>query len=612
MKKIALSLLMIFLCVFCAWSVSYGIEEYFVQVIVGKNAVHFVNEDIAMNFYTPGHGFYRDIPYKFTGSPVTARITDVECSENFTHESSDGYYSMKIGNENKTVSGLNNYNISYSYDLGEDLNEGYDEFYMDLLGNGWECPTDSFGFAVFIPEEGLNTDDLFISATSGRYGSGRQVDYLISEYMGYYVILGSVENLRAGEAVTLRVELPDHWYEGARQMWDVTSVFKILAPYISIVLVVIAFILWLAYGKDKQPIIMARFEEPEGFSPMVVGYLADGSVDDKDIISMIFNWADRGLLKINEQKKNKFSFTKTAEIEDSAPKAERDLFNAFFRGCGIDGTLSLSDLQRNNFAQAMLNAKVNVSKYFTKERKLNSKKAGVLGVLIGFFTPIPLILMFASRFMSEYSIAEQAALSIVSVFIALMSILFQWLVFRKWYLRRSNIVPVILAALPCVLALAVGFAVCGSWIIPFTCSLSAYLLALFTIIMGKRSEYGQKMLEEVLGYREFIEKAEVDELKMMIEKDPQLYYKKLSYAIVLGLEDTWAKKFEGIAIAQPTWYVGVRPFDVIYFSNMAGRMRTVVAANSVAQAAGKGVGGGGFHSTGFAGGGFGGGGGHAW
>lgn len=612
MKKKALSILIITLCLFSAFSISYGIDNYNVQFVVGKDAVHYVTEDIAMNFYTPGHGFFREIPYLFEGSPVRARIKDVECSAPYEAEYSDGYYSMKIGDADRTVVGVQDYRIQYSYDLGQDYNEGYDEVYIDLLGNAWECPTENFSFAVYFPKKGLSLNDFSAWVTTGSYGSNKQVSYDLGETELYYVILGQVKNLRAGQAVTLRLELPDGWFVDARPMWDARPVMSIVAPYLSIILVLIAALLWKKYGKDKTPIITARYEAPEGFSPMVIGFLADGSVDDKDITSMIFNWADRGLLTINEKKKDKFTFTKLNDIEATAPAAEVKLFNAFFRGCQIGKEQTLERLRMNNFAESMLQAKVTVGKYFTKDKKLHSGKARALAVLTGFATVVPLILMSCAITLCEFCLGDFAACLVISFVATLLMILNMFLVFRKWYIRKSNVCSFMLTLILPAILLFGSYVISLTWIIPLICIASSYVLSIFTIIIDKRTEYGQKMFEEVLGYREFIDKVSMDELKLMIDKDPEIYYKVLSYAIVLGLENKWAKKFEGLSIPQPSWYTGSNVVDMMYYSHLASRMRTAVVTNSIPQTAGKAVGGTGFHSTGFAGGGFGGGGGHAW
>ena len=42
---------------------------------------------------------------------------------------------------------------------------------------------------------------------------------------------------------------------------------------------------------------------------------------------------------------------------------------------------------------------------------------------------------------------------------------------------------------------------------------------------------------------------------MMIDENPNFYFKHLSFAQVLGLTKTWEKKFAKIDVPQPSWYI---------------------------------------------------------
>ena len=93
-----------------AFATDYYIEDYNVDVEVGNNAVHSVQETLQFNFQNPRHGFYREIPYDYTDySGVEARITDLSCSDPYETERSNGYLVMKIGSADTTVQGRRTY-----------------------------------------------------------------------------------------------------------------------------------------------------------------------------------------------------------------------------------------------------------------------------------------------------------------------------------------------------------------------------------------------------------------------------------------------------------------------------------------------------------------------
>lgn len=135
--------------------------------------------------------------------------------------------------------------------------------------------------------------------------------------------------------------------------------------------------------------------------------------------------------------------------------------------------------------------------------------------------------------------------------------------------------------------------------------------AFFASIMSRRTPYGDKILEKVLGFREFIKEAEKDKLEMMFASNPSYFYDILPYAIVLGLSDQWSRHFEGLAVESPSWYRGHRydRFNTRTFERDLNRnFQSLNSAMSSSPSGSSGS----SSSGGFSGGGSGGGGGSSW
>ena len=97
----------------------------------------------------------------------------------------------------------------------------------------------------------------------------------------------------------------------------------------------------------------------------------------------------------------------------------------------------------------------------------------------------------------------------------------------------------------------------------------------------------------------------------MLEENPQLYYKILPYAQVLGVTNEWEKKFENILIEPPTWCHGTNStvFDYMIFNRtMSHALMTAMQRPDSKGGGGISGAGGGGSFGGFGGGGFGGGG----
>lgn len=148
-----------------------------------------------------------------------------------------------------------------------------------------------------------------------------------------------------------------------------------------------------------------------------------------------------------------------------------------------------------------------------------------------------------------------------------------------------------------------------TWFTYVACGIAVIILALFMFFGSKRTKAGNQVYGQILGFKEFIKKAELDRLKMLVEENPGYYYDIMPYAYVLGLSDQWIENFETMHMPEPDWYSGRDPFgDAIFYS----MVRSANACATPPETSGGGSSGGGFSGGGFSGGGSGGGGGGAW
>ena len=147
-----------------------------------------------------------------------------------------------------------------------------------------------------------------------------------------------------------------------------------------------------------------------------------------------------------------------------------------------------------------------------------------------------------------------------------------------------------------------------TWFTYVACGIAVIILALFMFFGSKRTKAGNQVYGQILGFKEFIKKAELDRLKILVEENPSYYYDIMPYAYVLGLSDQWIANFETMHLPEPDWYSGRDPFgDAIFYS----MVRSANACATAPETSGGGSSGG-FSGGGFSGGGSGGGGGGAW
>jgi uncharacterized membrane protein YgcG len=148
----------------------------------------------------------------------------------------------------------------------------------------------------------------------------------------------------------------------------------------------------------------------------------------------------------------------------------------------------------------------------------------------------------------------------------------------------------------------------------------------FYHLLKAPTQAGAKILDEIEGFRIFLDTAEKDRLEKLNppEVTPEVFERFLPYAIALDCENHWSKRFEAEAAAaaaedpmrgsayaySPLWYSG-GSFDRLgtagFVSAIGASVASAAAASSVAPGSSSGSGGGGF-----SGGGGGGGGGGGW
>lgn len=623
MKRLAIfvSLLLFLIPLNAAVNPNY-ISSYHVEVDISEDNIYSIQETIDFFYRRSSHGFYRSIPttYNFNDpnrANQRAHISKIKVDESYSKSYQNNYTILQVGDANRTVVGPKRYQLSYNYNLGNDPNQGYDEFYFNLVGDAWDVEIENFTFAIRFPQP-INSEKIWFSA--GRYGSvsAEGIQYRLSE--DRTLIEGEyLKSLQPNEALTVRVELPDSYF---MLQVDHQARAANINLWLSLVAIILAVFIWLRFGKDDDLVIVTQFSAPDGLTPMDVGYIIDEELNVHDVTSMIFYWADLGYLTILEER-GKFSFRKEREL-NSGSDHEKRLFQAFFRDA-TNNLITMSDLE-GKFSIEFKKIAHRVESYYRGPRAITSMKSRNMAILSGVLLIIP-ALGFTLATTANYIDSLTMVAFITSLGFGVVFATLVFVMMRSWLIRKPlakviwSLLLVFLAMLGGTLLTSVAVMARNDFLLSSTEAAKAIvpsaIIAFFAVITRKRSEYGQKTIEAILGYREFIDRVEIDRLKRMIDEDPQLFYHVLSYAIVFGLEKKWARKFANIAIEPPTWYASssTRLFNAILISRMLSRCSTALATTVITSSKGSPgsrFGGSSMGGGGFSGGGFGGGGGGTW
>jgi len=328
---------------------------------------------------------------------------------------------------------------------------------------------------------------------------------------------------------------------------------------------VILFLIYRNYrlkGKDIDPakVIVPEFNPPENIGPYLLGSLKDEKVDIIDITSSIIDLAYRGYLKIKEYKgKTIFGIESSSKSYELIKRKEFDDLNNIEKNIltsifGNKERVTLDDLKFKFFKKI---PKIEKSIYLDLVEK-------------GYFSKRP------DEVRSNYSIYA----SIMLVFSLLL-------------ILSTFLYPIFTA---------------------FGISLLIGSIILFAVSphMPAKTKKGSELYAKVMGFKMYLETAERYRVQNLT---PETFEKYLSYAIMFGIEQSWAEKFKDIYKTPPDWfeasswnsfsaYIFVR--HTIEFSSNSAQSFTITESMS-----GSGWSGNGGFLGGFSGGGGGGGGGGA-
>ena len=566
----AAQVLLVLLLVFSgpAWARSYHISKFNSNIHVEEDGSARVEEQITFVFKGTYQGIYRDLPVDYPGPSGTNytlfvkvdSITDDSDNKlKYEKKTSNGFLHLKIYVPGATDA-TRTVNIEYSVANGTRFFEDHDEFYWNVTGNDWPVPIERASAMIYFPAEA--SGKLRAQAFQGVYGSSQHASASVT---------GPGVSVETTDALPMRGGLTGDVYieKGVlHQPSGLARFFRFIRsnPVLTVPLWAFAvmFPMWWIKGRDPDPgmSVAPMYEPPEKMGPAEVGTLIDGSVDPRDITSVLVDMAVRGYVKIVETEHKGFlSSTKDYEFHLLKNRGEwndlTDYETAMLGNVFAGSDVVLLSSLRNHFYTV-----------------LPAIKRGVLGALKskGMYTLDPT------------SASGYQGLGLILVVLPYFAL--QVFGFADF-----------LSSVP----LAIGSGVIG-----------AAIIVLFGRQLTATSMKGARTQVQIKGFQEFMNRVDADRLKRM---PPDTFEKFLPYAMALGVEHRWAKAFEGIVQNPPSWYQGTYGpnFSTFYFVNSLGSMTTTASSTFVsaprASSSGSGWSGGG--GGGFSGGGFGGGGGGA-
>jgi uncharacterized membrane protein len=541
------------------------IQKFDAQIKINKDGTINISEKIVYDFDgLEKHGIYRTIPYikkNQEGKLFQLDFKDISVRDedgqpyHYTISRANDNLKIKIGDPERTITGVNTYIINYQVSGALTYFSDHDELYWNVTGNEWPVSIEKTTGKVYLPEK-IDENQIRLDCYTGSYGSKEtnciyHFDYDRDQDGKSVINFSSDKYLNIGEGLTIVVGFPKNLV-AILEPKEVVAFFDTIVGKIVIAFFILLTTFWylvlpfyiiyrcFKYGRDPKATVgvtTAWFDPPKTpdgkrfMTPGEVGTLGDETVDLKDVSATIVDLARRGYLKIEERKKGDFYLVKEDKIEDDKLLTfEKSLLQEFFKS---KKTISL------------------------KEEKLYQEVEEIKEKLYQEVVKISLFPESPEKTRKVYYVIAGLAMFTCNFFLALVAFIFGKNMPKK--------------TLEGVNAFAVA-----------------------------------KSLKNFLGSQK---------RQLEFQADKQLMFEKLlPYAIVFGVEKIWARRFEDLDLKPPDWYQGYSSdrFNSYLFVNSLNSSINSFRSAATPTTSSSGFSSGFSSGGGFSGGGGGGGGGGSW
>ena len=523
--RAALAFLLLLLAALGLGQAKFDTERFDASFDIASNGIVSVTETISVNFRERQHGLIRKIPFRTrssAGAVRTVRISveGVEANGSPTKaqgKQDGGDFSIRIGSADAWVNGHVQYEIKYTIDGAITPIEKADElgkrteFFWNLLPTNWptDIPASTMTVTFPQPEAGRLVARVLagpkgtkkgIQVEAGKPDVGRS-DLIDVALKGNAVVVSLKDPLPSGQVVTAAVALPGNTVSPRVPIIQRPRTRKSLdvpegSPWLGLIAafpgVLVFFLARRLWPARERPLVV-KFDAPPGIGPSLSGTIIDGQVNPRDVVAGIVSLAQKGALKLHH------------------PEQE---------GAGIQiELLGIERVRGLDYSEQSLYA--GLSEY---------------GDLV---TSEMLRGSFGAKYQHTQALLMQDALE------------------RGLFTERSKLV----GGFGCLLVALTLLTVGGLCIFQ---PVFTVLGAVFSVIVGaiaiSKVSYvtpqGQLVRRELQGLKEFITRANKDELNYMAKVDPNqaLFEKLLPYAIAFDAVQQWTQAFQGIDLQMPDWY----------------------------------------------------------
>ncbi len=459
-------------------------------------------------------GIYRDFPVEYQDRLGNNYLITVEPLAVLRNDSREAFHVVRQQRDIRTYFGRSDryiepgvHTYTYRYRANRLLGffDEHDELYWNVTGNRWDFPIDKASATVHFDFE-VPRNEVLVEAYTGRFGSNEQ-DYSRHMDDAGAVHFSANKALPASHGLTIAVGWPKGLVEEPTQ---VQRLRWLLSDNLNLLVLAIGYLLLLAY---YIPVWRAAGKDPDE-GVIVTRYVPPEGFSPASLRYIRQMYYDNKTL--------------TAGVVSLAVKGYLQIINK-------GGTHSLKKLDSDAPGTALA----------TGEKELYDEL---------FKTSNTVTLQNSNH--ARLGAAQSAHKKSLKTD------------YYKTYFRTNglfNIPAVIIVLATTIVSFNTGS---GPTKMSLLLVIPLFLImGLFGYSMRRPTLRGRKVLDEMLGFKDYLEIAEKDEMNLRNppEKTPELFETYLPFALALGVDQEWSERFGSLLASirgedgkgyRPNWYNG--------------------------------------------------------
>ncbi len=408
--------------------------------------------------------------------------------------------SVRIGDADRTISGVHEYKIQYSVDGAIATYADGNEIYWNVTGDEWQVPMLSVKANIYAAEKILGREQACYSGYEGENASCARTS-------GDNFASFSANNIAAGQQLTIANQVfltqPPKVIEKLSIGW--LWLVIVVAWFVFLITVLYR---WRTEHKVKSAVI-AQYEPLPELKPMFSGVLTDFRLDPRDISAGIVYLAEQGFISIKRTEDKFLGFIEVSDYEVTLKRAitetestfQSELLKLLFKDDEQVGAITRLSVLRRNTEKLRKNAQL-----------LRSLQGSVV------------------KDLKERGYIETGGALFKSILPAFGVFVLALIVFAV--LDNSTIIvePIISSVIASAILIGLNF--------------------------YRYTKKGYEAVHHLKGFKEFMSVTDKERFDFhnAPEKSPEQFMAFLPYAIAFGVEKKWTQLFDDIQMDPPSWY----------------------------------------------------------